>query len=286
LSGSGSVLVLTLIPACEHLSDVMLARFVPAVSAPPTDHARQFVIREHSLLIQRVDERPAIPVGAVDESWLFLGHDGDVPCFARSVARDEASPEGGEAVPLRELFGALPDEDFAIATRALGLTTWDEHHRFCGRCGAETTRSTTERARNCTRCALAHYPRLSPAVIVLVERDGRALLARNARFPRAFHSCLAGFVEVGETLEETVAREVEEEAGIQVTDVRYAGSQPWPFTASLMIGFTARWAGGEIVADATEISDADWFAPDAMPSLPSAISISRALIDAFVARHS
>jgi NAD+ diphosphatase len=258
-----------------------MSRFVPAVSAPPTVRARQFILREQSLVVTRVDERPVIPVGRVDDSWIALGHDGDVPCFARRATADD-----GDAVPLRELFGALPEQDFAIATRALGLLTWDEHHRFCGRCGATTTRSTTERARICARCTLAHYPRLSPAVIVLVERDGRALLARNARFPRAFHSCLAGFVELGETLEETVAREVHEEAGIHVTDIRYAGSQPWPFTASLMIGFTAHWAGGEIVADETEIRDADWFAPDAMPTLPSTISISRALIDAFVARHS
>lgn len=262
-----------------------MSSFVPGVSAPPVTYARQFVIREHRLVVHRVDDRPAIPHGPVDADWLFLGRDGETPCFARAIGKHEASPVEGDEIALRELFGALPDEDFGIATRALGLTTWDEQHQFCGRCGAATTRSATERARVCPRCTLAHYPRLSPAVIMLVERDGRALLARNARYPRAFHTCLAGFVEIGETLEECVAREVHEEAGIAVTDIRYAGSQPWPFTSSIMIAFTARWAGGEIVADPTELVDADWFAPDAMPSLPSHISISRALIDAFVARN-
>jgi NAD+ diphosphatase len=261
------------------------SRFVPGVSAPPTSHARQFVIRGQSLVVQRGDDGTRLPVGAVDASWLYLGRDGDVPCFARAIGKDEPSPIDGDAVSMRELFGALPERDFEIATLALGLTTWDANHRYCGRCGAATTPSERERARVCGGCECPHYPRISPAVIVLVERDGRALLARNARMPRAFHSCLAGFVEVGETLEECVAREVREEAGIEITDIRYAGNQPWPFTSSLMIGFTARWASGEIVADPEELADADWFAPDAMPSLPSHISISRELIDAFVARH-
>jgi NAD+ diphosphatase len=127
---------------------------------------------------------------------------------------------------------------------------------------------------------------LSPAIIVLVERDGRALLARNARFPRPFFSTLAGFVEVGETLEDAVEREIEEEAGILVTDVRYFGSQPWPFTGSLMIGFTAKWAAREIAADSSEIAEAGWFSPDKLPAnIPPRLSIARELIDDFVRQH-
>jgi NAD+ diphosphatase len=120
---------------------------------------------------------------------------------------------------------------------------------------------------------------------MLVERDGKALLARNARFRRPFYSTLAGFVEVGETLEHAVAREVAEEAGIAVQDIRYFGSQPWPFTGSLMIGFTARWASGDIVADATELADAGWFAAEELPIVPPKLSIARELIDDFVRRH-
>ncbi|MBA3500285.1 MAG: NAD(+) diphosphatase, partial [Deltaproteobacteria bacterium] len=135
-----------------------------------------------------------------------------------------------------------------------------------------------------SQCSHGAYPRLTPAVIVLVERDGRCLLARNARTKMPFFSTLAGFVEVGETLEQCVAREVREEAGIELADIRYFGSQPWPFTSSLMIGFTAKWASGEIVADPTEILEADWFAPDALPVLPPKLSIARDLIDAFVSR--
>ena len=146
------------------------------------------------------------------------------------------------------------------------------------------SRSVAERVRTCSRCSHGAYPRLSPAIIALVERDGRALLARNARFPVPFFSTLAGFVEVGETLEAAVAREIHEEAGVAVTDVRYFGSQPWPFTGSLMIGFTAKWAGGELVADPAELAEAGWFAPDALPRLPPPLSIARQLIDDFVRR--
>jgi NAD+ diphosphatase len=135
---------------------------------------------------------------------------------------------------------------------------------------------------------LTSYPRISPAIIVAVTRrfeDGmRILLARNHRFPPGRYSVIAGFVEAGETLEECVRREVEEETGIQVDNIRYFGSQPWPFPNSLMIGFTAEHAGGEIVIGAGEIADAQWFAPDALPLLPPKISIARRLIDDFVAR--
>src|SRR5262249_24492108 len=152
----------------------------------------------------------------------------------------------------------------------------------CGRCGAPTERSTVERVRTCTGCGHGAYPRLSPAVIALVERDGRALLARNARFPRPFFSVLAGFVEVGVSLENAVAREVQEEAGLEVGEIRYFGSQPCPFSGSLMIGFTAKSAAGEIAVDRSEIVDAGWFAPDQLPAniLPR-LSIARELIDDF-----
>ena len=179
----------------------------------------------------------------------------------------------------------LDDEDFGIAGRALGLTSWDRDHRFCGRCGGATARSTVERVRTCAGCGHGAFPRLSPAVIALVERDGRALLARNARTKMPFHTVLAGFVEIGESLEEAVAREIAEEASIAIQDVRYFGSQPWPFTNSLMVGFTARWKSGDLVAAAEEIVDAGWFAPGELPRLPPRLSIARELIDDFIRRH-
>jgi NAD+ diphosphatase len=243
-----------------------------------------YVVAGQALCVIREGDQLRVPTGVAAGS-IFLGELDGEPCFARSLAKGDAPPQGTEPVPLRQLFGAISEEQFALAGRALGLTTWDRDHRFCGRCAAPTDRSAIERVRTCTACGLGAYPRLSPAIIALVEKDGRALLARNARFPLPFFSTLAGFVEVGESLEQCVAREIHEEAGITITDIRYFGSQPWPFTNSLMLGFTARWASGEIVADPAEIADAAWFAPDALPMIPPKLSIARELIDDFVRRN-
>jgi NAD+ diphosphatase len=206
---------------------------------------------------------------------VYLGALDGEPCFARLAMVDGA-------MPLRQLFGALPEETFAVAGRALGLTAWDRDHKHCGRCGTPTARSTEERVRTCPACKFTSYPRLSPAVIMLVEKDGKALLARNARTKMPFSSTLAGFVEVGETLEDTVHREIREGVGIEVADVRYFGSQPWPFTSSLMVAFTARWERGELAPDGREILEADWFARDQLPVVPPPLSIARRLIDDFV----
>jgi NAD+ diphosphatase len=225
-----------------------------------------------------VGDQAAIPTG----DGIYLGELDGAPCFGRAM---EAAPAGTQPVALRQLFGVLPDDDFAIAMYALGVTTWDRDHRFCSRCGAPTEPSAKERLRTCTRCGYGAYPRISPAIITLVERDGKALLARNARTQMPFYSTLAGFVEVGETLEQCVAREIREEAGIEITDIRYFGSQPWPFSNSLMIGFTARWKSGELHEDPVEIFDAGWFGPGEIPRVPPRLSIARELIDDFVRRH-
>ena len=257
--------------------------FTPGIATTHT-RGRIYAVTGQSLYVVRDGQGARIPEGTVasagDGDALFLGELDGEACFATRTA-----PALGEPIPLRQLFGVLSDDDFALAGRALGLTAWDHDHRFCGRCGAATERSREERVRTCGGCKHGAYPRLSPAVIMLVERGGRALLGRNARFPLPFFSTLAGFVEVGETLEAAVAREVAEEAGVQVTDIRYFGSQPWPLTGSLMIGFTARWAGGEIVAAPDELAEAGWFAPDALPVVPPKLSIARELIDDFVRRH-
>jgi NAD+ diphosphatase len=260
--------------------------FTPGITSPATE-GRLYLIIGQSLCVACGDRggEPRVPIGPVPGSALYLGELEGVPCFTTLLGDGEAAPEGTDPIALRQLYGALPDDDFSIAGRALAITAWDRDHRFCGRCGTATERSTTERVRICPRCGHTAYPRLSPAIIALVERDGRALLARNARFSLPFFSTLAGFVEVGESLEAAVAREIREEAGIEITDIRYFGSQPWPFTGSLMIGFTARWAAGDIVAEPTEIADADWFPPHELPRIPPKLSIARELIDDFVRRH-
>jgi len=251
--------------------------FAPAVTSPAR---RGLVFAFSGQALHVSDQR--VPEAERHDDDVVLGELDGVACFARG----HEPPPGCEPVPLRQLFGVLGDEPFGVAGRALALVAWDHDHRYCGRCASPTVRSATERARTCTSCGHTAYPRISPAIITLVERDGRALLARNARTRMPFFSTLAGFVEIGETLEECVVREVREEAGIEIGDVRYFGSQPWPFTGSLMVGFTARWTAGELAPDPTEIADAAWFAPHDLPMVPPKLSIARALIDDFVRRHS
>ncbi|MEA5466171.1 NAD(+) diphosphatase [Leptothoe sp. PORK10 BA2] len=212
----------------------------------------------------------------------YLGTFHNCPCYAAQLTPDLDVPKGLALKPLRELHGQLEDALFAIAGRAVQLVDWDRTHQYCGCCATPMEQSRHERVKRCPQCNLSQYPRLSPAVIMLVSRGSEVLLARSPRFRPGMYSVLAGFVEPGESLEETVAREVREEVGIEVQDIRYFGSQPWPFPNSLMIGFTARYASGEIVIDPKEIETADWFSPDALPPVPGKLSIARKLIDWFV----
>ena len=157
--------------------------------------------------------------------------------------------------------------------------------RFCTQCRGELSHRDDVRAKECRQCGRLEFPRLSPAIIVLIERGDTLLLARSPRFAGQFFSVLAGFVEPGESLEDAVHREVMEEVGIAVREVRYFGSQPWPFPDSLMIGFTAQYDSGEIQVDGEEIIEAGWYAVGQLPQIPGRISIARKLIDFFIARH-
>jgi len=212
----------------------------------------------------------------------FLGFLQDSPCHAVEVPAGFPAPAGYRFSEVRPLFGILPDDELALAAYAVTITDFDRSTRYCGRCGAEASRHPSERAAVCTRCNRVTYPRLSPAIIVLVKKEEEVLLASSPRFPPDLHSVLAGFVEAGENCEECVHREVREEVGIEVANIRYFGSEPWPFPDSLMLGFVADYAGGEIRIDPAEIRSAGWFSRGNLPTLPSPASISRALIDAWV----
>jgi NAD+ diphosphatase len=214
---------------------------------------------------------------------VFLGTLAGEQCWAISYPGGKAAlPPALSLVGLRKLWSLLDEALFSIAGRANQLAHHYSTNLFCGRCGARTEREPKDRTVKCSACTLSVWPRISPAIITLVRRGDEALLASSGRFPVPFFSTLAGFSEPGESLEETLVREVREEAGVQVDDVRYFGSQPWPFPNSLMIGFTAQWRAGEIAVDGEEIKEARFFKADALPMIPPKLSIARQLIDAWV----
>lgn len=250
--------------------------FVPLTDPPGRPDGSAVLVAVSGSMVA-ISEGPPPPDG------LFLGTLDGRHCWAVEAGEPPGAPA---LTDLRLLWGRVDEVRWRMAGRAVQLVDWERSHRFCGRCGTPTEPAPGERARRCPSCGLLAFPRLAPAVIVLIERPGdrRALLARNVRFPGTMFSCLAGFVEPGETIEEAVRREVSEEVGVELGELRYWGSQPWPFPHSLMIGFTAEWRSGEIVCQEGEIAEARWFSPDELPDIPPGISIARALIDDWVRR--
>lgn len=197
-------------------------------------------------------------------------------------------PAAGHAQwsPLRPLIGRLDDESFAACGRASHLLHWLEHNRYCGHCGRPARFDLKDRALHCSACGGISWPRISPAIIVSVIKNGKEiLLGHSPRHAEGLYTVIAGFVEAGETLEEAVAREVREEVGVEIEDIRYVTSQSWPYPDALMLAFTASWASGEIQVDGEEITDAHWFGPDTLPLIPNPVSVARKLIDRFVEEY-
>lgn len=268
------------------------AMFEPLVSLPensPVVDGRWFLIDERQqvlLLDGQIPVGTEPPVG--DSTRHLLGIDDGTPIWAVRASSGFDDPEDAEWVNLRALFGRIPETEWAYAGRASQVLMWDRDHQFCGRCGTKNQPHPSDRALVCPDCKLMSFPRISPAVIMLVEReDGKALLAWGAQFPGRFFSALAGFVEPGESLEECVAREVKEEVGIEIDDIRYFGSQPWPFPHSMMIGFQAKYVSGDITIQEEEIVEAGWYGPDELPPVPKGgMSIAGWLIEDWLSRVS
>ncbi len=268
--------------------------FIPGIT-PPAEQSQSawwFAFVGNKLLI-RDETSSQIPslmnlkdVGLMPVRTQFLGTLGDRPCYCAELPSNTVAPMSMTFRGLRELYGSLEEEFFTLSGRAFQIIEWDRTHQFCGHCATLMTQLPSERAKRCPNCGLVNYPRLSPAIIILISRGEELLLARAPRFPQAFYSVLAGFVEPGESLEQTAIREVREEVGIEIENIRYFGSQPWPFPNSLMIGFTADYAGGEIVIDKKEIAEAAWFNKHNLPQIPPKLSIARSLIDWFVSKSS
>ena len=257
----------------------------PAAEATPSAWFLAFV--DGQLLLPADDMALLSPLQAAPHTAFcqtasashYLGRLDALDCWA---LRLPCVPEGWRPVPLRTAMMGFPAPLMAVAGRAAQVLEWDRAHRFCGACGTPTELSMHERARACPACGQTAYPRLSPAMMALVWRrvEGvpQLLLGRAPSFQPGMYSALAGFVEAGESLEDCVVREVQEETGVQVDQLRYCGSQSWPFPHSLMLAFTARWTAGRIVPQATEIEDAQWFNLDELPKIPPRFSISGHLI--------
>jgi NAD+ diphosphatase len=269
-------------------------KFISGMIPPEkrSEPAWWFIFQENKLLTYQKPESVTLPLlidlnelGLTITRQNYIGKLDNLHCYVAEVAGETNPPEGMAFEGLRQVYGRLDEDLFWIAARAVQIIDWDRTHQLCGRCGAPLRNRTTERAKECLQCGLLYFPRLAPAIIVLVERGRELLLARSRHFMPGMYSVLAGFVEPGESLEEAVVREVREEVGIEVKNLKYFGSQPWPFPHSLMIGFTATYASGEISLDDEEIEDASWFTIDHLPRVPGKISIARKLIDWFLAKQ-
>jgi NAD+ diphosphatase len=278
----------------KEVDSVMKEQFISSANRPDKrpEHAWWFIFSKRRLLVDSLSEEPAIPFLSGPEDLKFqvveetyLGTLEGKHCYAAVVPDSVATPPDMAFQNLFQLYRRLDQDMLLLSFRAIHLLEWSQKTRFCKQCGMEMKIQDGERAKKCPGCGHQSFPRISPAIIVLVERGDECLLARSPRFQDGFYSVLAGFAEPGETLEETVEREIREETGIEVEDIRYFGSQPWPFPDSLMIGFTARYAGGEIRVDGTEILEANWYSFDQLPKIPGRISIARSLIDWFVNKH-
>ncbi|MFX1514035.1 MAG: NAD(+) diphosphatase [Promethearchaeota archaeon] len=266
----------------------MQFKFEMMSSSDITPPFQWFIFRKNDLLVQLINDSAKLPQieDIVDLNLTairkrYFGVLDNHPCYFAEVPAKGIPPKNMDFFSLRRLFGILSDNLLWIAGRAFQLMNWDRQTQYCGRCGTQTDLNLKERAKMCPQCSLINFPRISPAIIVGVLKKNQILLANGARFHSNIFSVLAGFVEPGETLEECVRREVKEEVGIEVKNVRYFGSQAWPFPDSLMIGFLADYAKGKITIDKSEINEAAWFSADKLPAIPSKISIARRIIDYF-----
>jgi NAD+ diphosphatase len=268
--------------------------FLPSVVPRETQSsdALWFIFSGYRLLVKTSGDTAIIPeakdpgeLGVAITRHLFLGTYRNRPCYAAEGILREEGFAGATFQELRSLFARLEDGFYKVALTAVHLVEWDKTCQFCSSCCSPLKPRNNVRAKECEKCGRLEFPRISPAIIVLIERGDTILLARSPRFAGEFFSVLAGFLEPGESLEEAVHREVKEEVGITVKDIAYFGSQPWPFPDSLMIGFTAEYESGEIQIDGEEIIEAGWYRAGNLPRVPGKLSIARQLIDWFVAKH-
>ena len=267
----------------------MKIHYQPAVLPPPDcdEPALWFAFHKSELLVAQTDNPLRLPdcrnpadLGLASARHLYLGTMDGRHCYVCELAHADQLPAGHALQGLRAVMGSTNPALGTLAGRAWQIMEWDRNHQFCSRCGTPTEVRSGERSRVCPACRYTTYPPVSPAIMILIIRGREILLARKKDWPAGRYSALAGFVEPGEELEDTVRRETREEVGLEIENLRYFGSQPWPFPHQLMIAFTADYAGGEITPDGVEIEEAAFFDVGKLPNLPAGISISRRMIDA------
>lgn len=249
-----------------------------------------FVFQEKQLLLIRSDKGLAIPnlsqlIHLKEQLLHFnsLENFNDARCFCAEISSEVSVEEDYLFFPLKKVFHELDHQWYPMIVKGLHIVDWDKHHKYCGSCGKTTSRTPGTYEAKCTSCNILFYPRISPSIIVRIHKGNQILMARGPHFAAGVYGLIAGYVSPGETLEQTVEREVMEEVGIKIKNIRYFGSQPWPFPDSLMVAFTADHEAGEINIDNIEIVEAGWYEADHLPGLPSSsISIARLLIDDFV----
>jgi len=270
----------------------MSKQYVPLFTPPAERNpsALWFAFHGGKLLVRMTQEGPALPTcthlaehGLETAQEHYLGTYGGDHCYAAELTETHVAPQGHAMLGLRDMLGHVDDTLAGISGRAFQILEWNRNHRYCGRCGGETVPRDNERARTCPSCKRTSYPPVAPAIMILITHGRKMLLARKFGWGNTRYSALAGFVEPGETLEATVIRETREEVGVEIKNIRYFGSQPWPFPNNIMIAYTAEYASGEVTPDGVEIEEAAFFDVDEMPHLPPGISISRRMINTVAA---
>ena len=241
---------------------------------------RAYIFRDRDILVEGGGDAAGAEYVAsfVDTAVASRFDDRASACTGILLRPETPAPDGTEFQPLSAYFYTHDEEENARAARMKGLCSWRESTRFCPTCGQPLQLHAVENALECPACGRLLFPRVEPCIIVLVTRGEELLLLRNIKDTRGVYACLAGFVEIGETLEQAVRREIREEAGLEVENIRYVGSQGWPFPDQLMAAFYADYKSGEICIQESEIADARWFRRDALPPLPKPGSIARRLI--------
>ncbi len=268
--------------------------FVPAKlgGQPARREGHWLILQGHALLATPEAPGWCVPRGplpaafdGVVEHPLCIGTYRGIPCWTAALPAGAAVPAGYHPEVIWPVREGLPEDLMSLGGMALQALHWESTSLCCPRCGERTERIRGEWGKRCPRCAYEHYPHLHPCVIVLLRRGDSVLLTRKREWPEGRYGLVAGFVDNGESLEGAVRREVDEEVGIRVEDIRYRGSQNWPFPSQLMVGFTAEYAGGEVRVDREELEDARWFPVDALPKIPSRFSIARFLLDHYARRE-